>query len=78
MKKQIYSAIATATFALQPDDQGMATLKSAVKRTLLALAILGVAGTSSGCLWVHDDDGHHHWRWHHDHDDHYMDHHDHD
>jgi hypothetical protein len=46
-----------------------------LKRAVLALALMGVAGTISGCIVV-DDQGHHHWRWHHDYDEHHD--HDHD
>jgi hypothetical protein len=60
MKMEKYSANRTAQLA---------------KRLFLALAIIGVAATSSGCLVVRDDQGHHHWRWHHEDND--VDHHDH-
>jgi hypothetical protein len=52
------------------------TVRRVAARLLLFAAILGIGATASGCLWVRDDQGHHHWRWHHDadHDDH--DHHD--
>ena len=78
MKKEIYSANRGAKLAAQTDKRRVLAIKRALKRMIFALAIIGIAGTSSGCLVVRDDQGHHHWRWHHDHDDHDVDHHDHD
>jgi hypothetical protein len=54
-------------------------IQAGVKRSLLALALAGVASVSfSGCIWVHDH--HEHDRdWHHDHnydhEEHHMEHH---
>ena len=49
-----------------------------LKRLFIALALAGVAGWTSGCLWVHDDEHHHHdEHWDHDHDHDHWDH-DHD
>jgi hypothetical protein len=56
-----------------------AAMRRLISRLLLVVALLGIAVSSSGCLWVRDDDGHHHWRWHHrdmDHDDYDHEHHD--
>ncbi len=55
-----------------------------LKRGLIVLALAGVAGSSSGCVWGHDrdhdrdhwDHDHDHDHWDHDHDHDHDDHHD--
>ncbi|MGA2244118.1 MAG: hypothetical protein ABSH48_03875 [Verrucomicrobiota bacterium] len=41
-----------------------------LKRVLFALLLAAMAANFSGCLIVHDDEGHPHWRWYHHDDDH--------
>jgi len=83
MKKKTYLE-SGASLAAQPDKWRLLAMIKIFRQMLLALAIIAIAGTSSGCLFVHDDAGNRHWWWHHEYDhhdhdhDHDMDHHDHD
>jgi hypothetical protein len=74
MKRQIYPAAQAARPApasKQAQERRILVMNifgRPVKRALLALAIIGVADTFSGCVVVPDDEGHHHEGWHRDYD----------